>query len=135
MQAEIMDDPVMFNLGNPFVQEKFIPLIDLLLVAFVVAGGGSGGLAAAGFESIKTKQLPKASTLQLSFGVGAIGAVITFSAAGLSSFVLPDGAVDVLRLLGFSALGGFFVSATAMGINIKVLRTFLGQGTPDGSKE
>lgn len=133
MQTLIMDDPIRFNMELPSVPQKYIPLLDLIAVAWVMLFGASGGLASAGFEALKTRKYPQFKKLVVFFGVGGISAIIAFSSTSLASFMLPSGAVDWLRLAGFSATAGFFAGLTAVGLTTGFLHRVLGEF--DGEKK
>lgn len=100
--------------------EKYIPLVDLFLVAWVAVWGAVGGLGGAAFESIRSRILPSWARLAAYASVGAVAALGSFAAMSVYSFVMDGGAVDVLNLAGYSVAAGVGVAVSLAGVNAGV---------------
>ena len=100
--------------------DKYIPLVDLFLVAWVVVWGAVGGLGGAAFESIRAHALPSWSRLAAYAAVGSVSAMGSFAAMSVYAFIADGGAVDVLNLAGYSVAAGVGVAVSLAGVNAGV---------------
>ena len=98
--------------------ERFINLFDLIVVAIVLLSGSVGGLGGGAAVAIKRKVLPTAPFLIAFATVGAVASAAVFATQGIAAFVLDDGSIDLLRLLGQSVAGGFAAATAVSGINL-----------------
>jgi hypothetical protein len=99
---------------------KYIPIIDFVLVAWVTVWGAVGGLGGGAVEAVRSRALPPWTRLVVYSAIGVISAVGAFSALAITSFVLDDGAVDMLRLAGYSVAAGAGVAGALAGVNLGV---------------
>jgi len=124
--------PINFNLESRMTEmpQKYIPLIDLVLIGWVLAFGGVGGSGGGFFEILRTKTLPAWARVSGFVGLGAVSALGAFATLGVAGFLFGDGAVDMLRLAGMAAGAGFGAVSFAVGANHLVLKQVESNASP-----